>query len=66
MKKRMKISGFRYGVARFEFTAKVRLLSFVSVFVSMMAFFLANPTAQLTAATQRVNWDNHCQLEKCQ
>lgn len=51
---------------RFEVTAKVRSLSFVSVFIVMMAFFLANPISQLVASPQRVNWDNRCQITMCQ
>lgn len=61
----MKSSMFGHRVTRFEFTAKIRWFSFVSVFLFMMAFFLAMPTSQLAASINRVNWDNRCLLAQC-
>ena len=61
-------------VARLEFNAKVRFISFIAVFIFMIVFFLATPTSQISgqisgqisAAEERVNWDNRCFTEQCQ
>jgi hypothetical protein len=53
-------------VSRFEVTAKVRWFSFIVVFVFLLAFFLAMPSSQISAADERVNWDNRCVTELCQ
>jgi hypothetical protein len=53
-------------VARFELNARVRWVSFLAVFIFMLASFLAMPTSQISAAEGRVNWDNRCITEQCQ
>lgn len=54
------------GVMHFEFTAKVRLYSFLFAFVLVLVFFLAMPTTQLSAVEERLKWDNRCLTEVCQ
>jgi hypothetical protein len=53
-------------VSRFKVTAKVRWVSFLAVFLFMLACFLAMPNSQISAAEERVNWDNRCVTEQCQ